>query len=189
MKRNQANPMSGYTLAEAMVVLAIISLISVASVPAFMNFMHTNQVRTSMRQFTSDLRRARQRAVTRDRFTRISFSTSAVPGTYQLFDGSADNAGNIVWSPTVVRTGKFEKDVYFYTDNTHPTFDDTVDANGAAGTDGKPDIIFRQNGTVLLAAAATPDVYIRTKFTNIAFDEYKVTFSATGNLTVTGQRY
>lgn len=174
--------MRGYSLIEALVVLAIVGLISVASVPAFMNFMHTNKIKSSLRQFTTDLRSARQRAVTRDRLARLTFDTAARPGTYQVFDGTV--AGTTTTWTAVTKVKAMEQDVFFFTDGTHPTISDTVDASGASGTDGKPDLVFLQNGT-----SNTGDIYLRTTHDKIAFDEYKISLTAAGSVTVVAERY
>ena len=53
----------GYSLAEMLVVIAIIGTLSLISVPAFMNFKRAADFKASMRAFTTDIRNARAAAI------------------------------------------------------------------------------------------------------------------------------
>lgn len=82
----------GYSLAEALVVVAIIGLISIIAVPNFMQMYQSAKIKGAIRQFTNDLRYARQEAVTRYRPMMISLGTStAEQHSYWIYqwDGSA----------------------------------------------------------------------------------------------------
>lgn len=75
----------GYSLAELLTVIAIISVMSLVTVPAFINYAKSSRLKNSMRQFTSDLRAARHVAVSRSMWTRLEVTTaSPSPGTYTL---------------------------------------------------------------------------------------------------------
>lgn len=68
---------SGYSLAEMLVVVAIIGLVSLVSVPQFISYQRSNRLKTSMRQVMSDLRIARAQAIALRTQTRIRFISNA----------------------------------------------------------------------------------------------------------------
>jgi len=78
------DPDAGYTtetvvvtaslVVAAIVVVAIIGIISLVSVPNFISMQRSGKLKASLREFTSDIRRMRQRAVTRHLRTTLSFT-------------------------------------------------------------------------------------------------------------------
>lgn len=81
----------GYSLMEMLVVVAIIGVLMLVTIPNFMTMRKSTIVKGSMRQFTQDLRAARQRAVSRSSLTRITW----VEGTRQYsMQESTDNGAN-----------------------------------------------------------------------------------------------
>ena len=177
--RSRFSRQSGVSLIEMLVVLAIIGVISLVSVPAFMSFYQSSKVKSSMRQFTNDVRAARQRAVTRARPVKLTFATGATARTYQIADGTVGAAP--VWT-LVGTTRRMNDTVYIHS----TTFVDKDDP-----TDGLVDIIFQPNGTI-----ATPDfpdeteggkkvtkVSLRTEV-QVPYNEYKIYFERTGRMTV-----
>lgn len=72
----------GFSLTEMLVVVAIIGTLSLVMVPAFINYQRSMQLKNTMRQFTTDLRSARQRAVTQTSFVRVTI-IDADPDTNQ----------------------------------------------------------------------------------------------------------
>ena len=61
----------GYSLTEILVVIAIIGILSLVTVPAFMNFQRRNLVRSALREFTATLRNCRQEAISNNRWIRL----------------------------------------------------------------------------------------------------------------------
>jgi prepilin-type N-terminal cleavage/methylation domain-containing protein len=139
----------GYSLAELLVVVTIIGLLSLVSVPAFMNYRNTAKLKGSMRQLVADLREARQRAITQNRPTLISFRTGAGNITYRNFDGTVADDGTVTYAATLPAS-KYEKnldpDVYFAPTTNVCLFPDTI--TSPAQTNGWNDIVFNSNGTV-----------------------------------------
>jgi type II secretion system protein H len=177
--RNRSSRQAGVTLIEMLVVLAIIGAISLVSVPAFMTFYQSGKVKSSMRQFTNDVRAARQRAVTRARPVKLSFTTGETARSYRISDGTVGAAPT--W--TFVGTPRSMADTVYIHSTTFIDRDDPAD--------GFVDIIFQPNGTI-----ATPDfpdeteggkkvtkVSLRTE-TRIPYNEYKIYFERTGRMTV-----
>jgi prepilin-type N-terminal cleavage/methylation domain-containing protein len=197
----------GYSVAEMLVVIAIIGLLSLAAVPAFMSFQNANKLRTSVRIFTSDLRAARQRAITRSRQVLITYATTAngaaqanYQRTYYFFEGNLPSSST-AWTPvtnTLTGTGtsatvhSLEDIVYFPTaaSATPQTFDDTVTCTPggcSSGADNRPDIIFFPDGHALVPTNATVgQITIKTD-AKIAKKQYLVEISPSGNVKVTAQ--
>ena len=179
----------GYSLPELLIVVAIVGLISLVGVPAFIKYFQSMRINSSLREFTSELRGARQRAVARNRPVKFSFTTGAPARQYAMFDGSVDLA---TWTPTV--TGReLEENVYFH----DATFED-----GDTTPDGMADIVFRPNGSIAALddtdAIAMPTeneggqlvtkIIMRTN-ADIPFNQYTIYFDASGRVTTTRSRF
>jgi prepilin-type N-terminal cleavage/methylation domain-containing protein len=129
----------GYSLVEMLVVVAIIGIISLVTVPQFMTFARQGKMRGAVRQFNSDLRVARQRAITRNIPTAVSFVPGEDPdapllrGWYAIFDQNGTD-----W--TLVGNWKQLPEAIY--------FDESDFAADAATEDELHDIVFRPNGTV-----------------------------------------
>ena len=133
----------GYSLAELLVVTAIIGMISLVSVPAFMQYRESSKIKASVAQLTNDMRAVRYRAIERNRPVKLSFVPSGKGTEYIRYDG---NSAGTTW----VRNGNPKHlDRAIWIDST--TFHDED-----AVADGKIDIIFEQNGII---SSTTPDHY------------------------------
>jgi prepilin-type N-terminal cleavage/methylation domain-containing protein len=81
----------GYSLMEMLVVVAIIGILMLITIPNFMTMRRSTIVKGSMRQFTQDLRAARQRAVSRSSSTRVTW----IEGSRQYsMEESTDNGAS-----------------------------------------------------------------------------------------------
>lgn len=180
----------GYSLAEALVVIAIIGLITGVSVPFFMNYLRANRIRSSAMYFQTALRFARQRAVTKRIQTRVSFDPNARPGTYTIWEATYNQTTNAFtgWSQTQPLTRSLDQGVYFANDAAQPVgdgYDNTGSA--AANTDGKPDIIFNLDGTAVNAADATKPpgtLWLKTDFGSVTYNRYSMQILSVGTVTV-----
>jgi prepilin-type N-terminal cleavage/methylation domain-containing protein len=166
---------SGYSLVEMLVVLAIVGVLSLVTVPQFMTFYKQNKMRTAVRQFTSDIRGARQRAITLNAPTAISFTPGATPagggvrGRYAIY---TLNGGT--W--TMVGGYKnLDQAVYFINS------DFPVDSGLA---DNMQDVVFLPNGTVsnLPSSPSTPLVVIKSD-NKVPNNRCTLTFSTSGSFT------
>lgn len=165
----------GYSLIEALVVVAIIGMISVIAVPNFIQFQRTNKVKTSLRTYTADLRAARQRAVTQHGRSMISFGTGTTDGlSYVVSDGVRQPDGTYTW--TEVRTTTLESTVHFAST-------DFLDLEPTT-PDGKFDVIFRENGEVFFDTGETPgfrSVVMQGSHPGPNY-RFRVTFAPSGQL-------
>jgi prepilin-type N-terminal cleavage/methylation domain-containing protein len=173
----------GYSLAEALVVVAIIGIVSLVSVPNFMSMYRAQKIKTSIRLVSNDLRQARQHAVSTYRPTMVSFGTTADekhmyfiydwdPATSTWVERTANN-----YSPKYLEpeTALANRTVYF-SDIGY------ADTQPVGSLDGRPDIIFLVNGSVR-NPPVTPTLKIKTDV-NIPKKEYLVTVSPSGSVKV-----
>jgi len=180
----------GYTLAEALVVLTIIGLISGVSIPAFMNYLRSNRIRSSATYFQTALRYARQRAVTKHIQTRVSFLPNTDPGQYTIWEGKPDANGNLAsWTAMQPKVRYLDDGVTFANDAAQPVADN-YDGSGSltAATDGQPDIIFGIDGSAVNAANPTlapGTVWLKTKFSAVTYNQYKIQLLSVGTMQVT----
>ncbi|MGK2858377.1 MAG: pilus assembly FimT family protein [Thermoanaerobaculia bacterium] len=174
----------GYSLIEALVVVALVGVFSVIAVPNFMQMYRSSRLKTSLRNFTTDVRWARQKAVSEATIIIVSFPpVGATSDNYRFYRGQRqpdnsitatdffrDGAGN-----PVART--LEERVFFSSTN----YTDDVDTTALRSTDEDYlDIIFLSNGT-LLTAAGTPQVQITTDMP-IPIPTFNVNFSVAGGV-------
>jgi prepilin-type N-terminal cleavage/methylation domain-containing protein len=170
----------GFTLAEMLVVVAIIGILSLISVPAFINFRASNTFRSALRVFIDDVRFARQYSITHTVDVRIDLDAPGNTSTSKnyAFYSSPDNG--TTW--TVLTIPGANGNV-----KTLPQqvwIDSTVSVP-VVGT--KPRIVYHPNGSVTLTGgAATGQVVLGSTWTRMAFDRYTIALSPSGQLTSRG---
>jgi prepilin-type N-terminal cleavage/methylation domain-containing protein len=180
---------SGYSLAELLVVVAIIGVLSLISVPAFINFKNQNTFRADLRNFANDLRAARQYAITQTVDVRVELDVpgnSLTSNTYRFY--SSNNRG-ATWTALSISGGH---GITPGTTGNIKNLDGPVWIQSTVslldiGNDGKPDLVFHPSGTMDLAAnAAAGQVVLRSSWQNIAFDTFTIALSPSGQFTSTG---
>lgn len=186
-----ASRQRGYSLAEALVVIAIIGLITGVTTPFFMNYLRSNRMRSSASYFQTALRFARQRAVTKHVQTRLSFDPSKTArGEYTIWEGNHDSNGVLTsWTVVQPKVRYLDQGVYFKND----TSEAVVDHYNSAGTitpatDGKPDIVFDIDGSAINAADATAapgTLWLKTDFKSVILNRYKIQLLSVGTMKVT----
>lgn len=150
--RTRSNRFSrGYSLSEMLVVISIIGAMSLVSVPAFMKFYWSNKMKTSLRQFTTSVRAARQRAITENHPTMVSFDIGSGKRTFRAYDGRVQADGTINWTPIGGPEGPDRNmdDIVYFGTPADCTFADVVNA-----TPGWNDVVFLSNGTIQNIPAA-----------------------------------
>ena len=178
--RRTTTAMRGYSLTEALVVIAIIGVISLVSIPNFMAMYRSMKIKGGVRQLTNDIRSARQLAVTRYRPVMISLGTTATERySYWIH----------LWNPTTNQwvlqrervlepeTALANRTVYF----TNIGFPDAMTTTGP-GTDDRNEIIFESTGAVR-NPPVNPTFRVRTD-ANVSKNEFILTVSPSGTVKV-----
>lgn len=88
--QTQAKNESGFTLAELMVTIAVLAVMAMIAIPAFMSWMPGMRLNGAARQIMGDLMAARMKAVKQNNRFRVFFNS---PGTnqYQILDDDNNN--------------------------------------------------------------------------------------------------
>jgi prepilin-type N-terminal cleavage/methylation domain-containing protein len=174
----------GYSLVELLVVVAIIGIFSLVSVPPMMAYMNQIKVRSATRQLNTDLRFARQRAISRGNPVAFSFlpgnattQRNVEKAQYGFYDRGtlipATDPPRYNW----VQVGplRYLEGVYFLR-STFPL--------NSAIDDGQHDIIFRPNGTVDNTPVGNVEIRTERDLTNNhVTDRFSVSGSFTTVLT------
>lgn len=178
MRRPAGRRQRGYTLIEALVAVAIIGMISLVAVPNFIVYYRAGRIKTSLRQFTTELRAARQQAVSEQGCAMISFlpgTTTDTSRTYSVYIGTYSAGVCSGW--TLTESKILEQSVFFKAS----TFTDDVDLPASSNT---VDIIFRQNGTTKTTPIEARNVLMQTNM-DVPKDKFLVTMFPSGQLKVT----
>ncbi|HVR41960.1 MAG TPA: GspH/FimT family pseudopilin [Thermoanaerobaculia bacterium] len=133
MHEIRAHSQRGYSLIEMLVVVAIIGMLSLVAVPNFINLYQSTRLKSSLRQFTSDLRGARQQAVTQYVWVKVDVKPTGMPGRYSI---SVSNDLGTTWGTPLFR------------DLLEPIYVNAITFEDGTDADDWPEIVFRNNGTV-----------------------------------------
>jgi prepilin-type N-terminal cleavage/methylation domain-containing protein len=181
---------AGYSLPEMLVVVAIIGLLALVTVPAFITFMQSNKMKTSMRSFSTDLRGVRQFAISQGRQTVLTYATGTDARSYDYFLGDKP-FGSTSWTKitgTAARPTRVLDNVVYFPANAAPTpqtFTDVLDCSTppcVAGTDGRIDVIFFPDGRVQIpGGAAVGQITIMTDM-KIPKPQYTINITPSGRV-------
>lgn len=131
----------GYSVTEMLVVVAIIGILSLVTIPAFINFQRRNHVRSALRSFTGDLRAFRQHAITKNAYVRVQFRSEREYEVFQSRDFGVTwtrlNMGTA--ANDMGRSVRTLPETISFSANTYNDSDNPVDQ--------MPDIDFRPDGT------------------------------------------
>lgn len=176
---------SGYSLAEMLVVVAIVGVMSLVLVPQFILYQQSSKIKGALQMIASDVRASRQVAISRYIQVRIEFTSSKrYSFSYRTTPSSA--TWNILPISVLANPNKplatavapeyrdLPAPLYFV----GSTFGD-VDGNG------KADILFNSDGSI-----TNPDplqfggtVTIGSPWTKMVFDRVVVTVTGSGGVT------
>ena len=180
---------SGYSLAEMLTVIAIIGTLALVTIPAFMSYMQSNKIKTSVRQISGDLRAARARAIGQGQQVMVTFLPGSGKRSYDIYQGNQP-FNSTAWSrPTspeaLKNTRLLEDTIYFPTGSGLQTFEDVVDCSSApcvAGTDSKLDVIFFPDGRVQMPTGLTVGTLTIKTDQKIQKPVYTITISPSGRV-------
>jgi len=191
MKQNMRSQ-TGYSLTEMLVVIAIIGMLALVMVPNFVGFYQSNKMKTSMRNFTSDLRSVRQLAIVQGKQAAMSFNIGNGQRAYDWYLGdkpyNSVNWTRVTGPGTNKPTGYLDTIVYFPANSasTPQTFTDVLDCSAnpcVSGADGKIDVIFFPDGHVQMPTGFTiGTITLKTDLNKIPKPQYAVTVSPSGRV-------
>ena len=177
---------AGYSLTEVLIVIAIIGILSLITVPVFMNFQRQSTFKSAMRTVATDLRGARTNAIKTTQPIRVEFTTGAEGAATKEYRTFTSTNNGVTWTPLVTRraftaaiddgTGetfkRLEGPVWFELGRNLPDID----------SDGEPDIIFYANGTSNVTDISNGGIVLATNWTDIYSNRYNVYVSPAGQV-------
>jgi prepilin-type N-terminal cleavage/methylation domain-containing protein len=173
------NVSRGYSLLELITVVAIIGIMGLVTIPAFMNYARSNSLKSAFMTVTTDIRNCRQRAISRNSQVRLELTSN---NSYSFYEKTSSGTwGNLThFSGSGAGNTKFlEKGLTFSANNL-----------GDTDSNSKPDILFKADGTVN-AGSGTPGpgsspncctVTMLSPWKNISNNRYVVTLNTTGQI-------
>jgi len=166
----------GFSLAEMLVVVAIIGTMTLVLVPNFISMYNSSRFKASARTLASSLRNARQQAIAGNTRTKLSFAvTGTEPRSFIVQIQERDiQAGTTSWR--TVRSGDLGKSF---------RFSGTGFLDIATGDGGLRDVIFLPNGTIENLPGAEANRYIEISTTiKVPKPQYRLNFMPSGNVTL-----
>jgi prepilin-type N-terminal cleavage/methylation domain-containing protein len=166
----------GFSLAEMLVVVAIIGIMTLVLVPNFISMYNSSRFKGSARTLATSLRNARQIAISANTRTKVSFPiTGTTPRSFVVEQQERDiQAGTTSWRR--VRTGDLGQSI---------TFTSTGFQDDATGDGGLRDVIFLPNGTIENLPPAEANRYVEISTTiKVPKKVYRLTFTPSGNVTL-----
>ena len=168
-RRARPRRQAGYSLPELSTVVAIIGVLALVTVPAFINYYESNKIKSAMRTFTSDLRGARSLAIGHGHEVKISFNVGVNQRSYDIYEApyAIGIIPNASWTPITgpasnpyQATKVLDNIVYFPADATaSPQNFTDIDPT----PDGLLDIVFFPDGHAQIPAGlASATVSIMT---------------------------
>ncbi len=173
-RRGSPGTQRGYSLAELLVIVAIIGILSLVTVPNFISLYNSGRIKGSARELTMAIRNARQLAISGNQRTKVSFPVTGTARRSYIVEKEVldPSTGTGTW--TRVRNGDLGERVTF----NDSEFPDTITGDGSLR-----DVVFLPNGTIgnLPAAPADRFIDIGTDL-NVPKKSYRLTFTVSGNV-------
>ena len=179
---------AGYSLTEVLIVIAIIGVLSLITVPVFMNFQRQGIFKSAMRTVATDLRSARSNSIRTGQDIRVEFVTGAEGPTTKEYRAYSSTDGGTTWTALSIRravtsansdgTGEMVKRL-----EGPVWFEKSVGLITTGIGDIKPDIVFHPNGTAdLLGTGLSGSIVLATDWTNIYSNRYNIYVTRSGQI-------
>lgn len=165
---------NGYSITELLIVVAIIGLMSLITVPAFINYQRSAKVKSAMRNVIADLRNSRNAAVSENKYVRMSF-TAGPDGRITRYSLEQSIDFGTTWTSLRMRTSSGIGSVSVASRQLDP----------AVYFEEATSVIFRNNGTATGPAVdASPlvPIRLRTQWRDIAYDRYTFEVQTSGSV-------
>ncbi|HEX9161143.1 MAG TPA: prepilin-type N-terminal cleavage/methylation domain-containing protein [Thermoanaerobaculia bacterium] len=180
----------GYSLVEMLVVLAIIGVLSLISVPAFMSFRRAADFKTGLGNFTNDLRNARAAAISNSFDVRVEIQTGSIGLKRYRFFSSRDNG--TTWQPLQLRGthGATPQQTGNQKEFAFSVWADQAIGLPDVGGNGEWDVIYHPNGAMTVDPATAVNgnaiIVLATDWKNITYNRYTITLAPSGQFTTLG---
>jgi prepilin-type N-terminal cleavage/methylation domain-containing protein len=176
--KNKIGSSRGYSLVEILVVIAIVGVMSLITIPAFINFSQQGRLRAAVRQIHGDLRTMRMLAITNNIRIRTELQPDNV--SYNFYSSTDNGATWAAYIPKgqISSTKSISSPVTFGA----TTF---LDVNG----NNKPDIVFLPSGMLdpnCASAASNPTLVLSVPWQNIYQNIMTITVSPAGGISTVG---
>lgn len=170
-------------MVELLIVIAIVGAMSMIVVPNFLTFIRANKIKASLRQVSTDVRSARQKAIAGNRRMMISYTTGAAARTYRVYYGTTDASGvttyNVAAFSASNPTGFVEKRIEDGVTLQTTTFANVNDNDGL----GWNDIVFASDGTIdNVPAGQTAGSFVLYSDAKIPKPAYTIKLYLTGRI-------
>src|SRR3954471_14756407 len=173
--RPRNNASRGYSIVEILVVVAVIGIMSLVTVPAFVNFQRANTVKAALRSFTSDIRNCRQRAISRNSEVRLELDSANAYRFYEKPNAGTWGALNAFSGTGAARNRKqLDNGLSF-----------SANSLGDNDSNSKNDMVFRPDGTVNFGTGSG-SITLQSTWKNISQNRFLIEISTSGQLKTTG---
>jgi prepilin-type N-terminal cleavage/methylation domain-containing protein len=176
--RPRNNASRGYSIVELLVVVAVIGILSLVTIPAFMNFQRSNAIKAGLRSFTADIRNCRQRAISRNSQVRLELDSANVYRFYEKpFAGTWAALNGFSGTGPGTNLKKLDTGITF-----------SANTLGDSDANSKKDVVFRADGTVDIGTTGNPPgtITMVSSWQSISQNQFLIALSTTGQLKTTG---
>lgn len=166
----------GVTMIEMIIVLAVISAISLVTVPNFIAMYQSARVKATARGMITDVRNARQLAISSNTRTKVAYRTGPTVNEYEILRERRDRTtGASTWQR--VKWGNLGPVVVIASSNIE---------NAIADDDTPREVVFIPNGSIhedSIPDGSTPYLELRTE-EKVPKKTYRMEFTPAGNISL-----